>query len=55
MLPDRALAGLKPDSVQITLLKVTQYHVPDTAPFCGGGFHLGNDTPRETEDTQDII
>lgn len=47
MLPDRALTGVEPDCVQITLLKATLHSVPDTAPLCGGGFHSGNGTARE--------
>lgn len=33
MLPDRALTGVEPESVQITLLKATLHHVPDTPPL----------------------
>lgn len=47
MLPDRALTGAEPDSVQITLLEATLHHGPDTSPSCGGDLHSGHGTAGE--------
>lgn len=53
VLPGRALTGVEPDFVQITLLKATLHHVPGTAPLCAG-FHPNSGTARERENTKTL-